>query len=363
MLTSRKVILSKVCAVGTCRTLNPQLPFLTIGDATNIRGFFSSLFGGSTKRNSHELPKKWRLEELKESELVPTSKVYFEISIDGKRSGRITFGLFGGIVPKTAENFRSLCVGDKGLSFKGSPFHRIIPGFMCQGGDITKFDGTGGRSIYGSSFNDENFKLKHTQPGLLSMANAGRNTNNSQFFITTNPTSWLDGKHVVFGRVLEGMDVVRSMQALGSPSGRTSATVLIDACGEVSSDEITPDVQKSQGVLASGCNGTMYFVLEEGSGASVEKGSRVIVHATGVVQESGKKFWSTHDPGQEPFEYTAGVGEVIQGWDQGLLGMRLGEKRKVVIPGHEGYGAEGFPAWGIPSNGTLEFTLEVLSIK
>jgi peptidylprolyl isomerase len=114
---------------------------------------------------------------------------------------------------------------------------------------------------------------------------------------------------------------------------------------------------------APGCDGTKYTILKEGAGKAVGKGATVTVHATGVVQETGTKFWSTKDPGQEPFTYQAGVGQVIKGWDQGLLGMKLGEERQVVIPGHEGYGAAGFPAWGIPPNGTLDFTLEVLAIK
>merc|ERR1719383_571406 len=114
---------------------------------------------------------------------------------------------------------------------------------------------------------------------------------------------------------------------------------------------------------APGCNGTTYEIIKEGSGAEVAKGASVTVHATGVVRETGKKFWSTKDPGQKPFSYTAGVGQVIKGWDQGLLGMAIGEVRKVTIPADEGYGAAGFPAWGIPPGGTLEFTLEVLSIQ
>lgn len=169
-----------------------------------------------------------------------SQKVFFDIEIDGKKAGRIVFGLFGNTVPKTAENFRALCTGEKGvgnegkpLHFKGSKFHRIIPGFMAQGGDFTLGDGRGGESIYGARFDDENFKTKHTKEFLLSMANAGPNTNGSQFFITFKETPWLDGRHVVFGEVIEGQDVVRELETIGSGSGSTKKTAVIVDSGEL----------------------------------------------------------------------------------------------------------------------------------
>ncbi|CAI4229737.1 unnamed protein product [Auanema sp. JU1783] len=168
------------------------------------------------------------------------SKVFFDVNIGNQPAGKITIELFNDVVPKTAENFRALCTGEKGkgqsglpLHFKGSHFHRIIPDFMIQGGDFTLGDGRGGESIYGHKFDDENFEIPHSGPGTVSMANAGPNTNGSQFFICTAETSWLNGAHVVFGQVTDGLSIVRKIEAQGSRTGRPKERVTIVDCGEV----------------------------------------------------------------------------------------------------------------------------------
>jgi peptidylprolyl isomerase len=172
--------------------------------------------------------------------MAPNPRVFFDIDIGGAPAGRIVMELYADTNPRTAENFRALCTGEKGkgrsgkpLHFKDSKFHRVIPNFMCQGGDFTRGNGTGGESIYGEKFADENFIRKHTAPGVLSMANAGPNTNGSQFFLCTVPTPWLDGKHVVFGQVVDGLNVVREVEKVGSSSGTTKKAVTVKDCGQL----------------------------------------------------------------------------------------------------------------------------------
>ncbi|KAL4271139.1 hypothetical protein GQ457_13G007590 [Hibiscus cannabinus] len=180
-------------------------------------------------------------EKIVEEEHEITHRVYLDVDIDGQRVGRIIIGLYGEVVPKTVENFRALCTGEKGkgvkgkaLHYKGTPFHRIISGFVVQGGDIIHGDGRGSESIYGGTFRDENFKIKHSHAGVVSMANTGPDSNGSQFFITTVKSSWLDGEHVVFGKVIQGMDIVYMIEGgAGTYSGKPRKKVIIADSGEI----------------------------------------------------------------------------------------------------------------------------------
>jgi len=178
-----------------------------------IDSFFSSLFG--------------------KTDAEVTDTVFFDISIGGNEVGRIEMGLYGDVVPKTVENFKQLCTGKPGFGYKKTIFHRVIPGFMCQGGDFTNFNGTGGKSIYGRTFDDENFDLAHGGAGTLSMANAGPNTNGSQFFICTGATPWLNGKHTVFGKVTKGLEIVKKVEAYGTETGNPREKITVVNCGSL----------------------------------------------------------------------------------------------------------------------------------
>ena len=201
----------------------------TFEEFMNYNNLFADLFANSSQNV-----------KLNPNTVTVTKEVAVSISIDGEvQKEKIVIGLFGDVVPKTVENFFELCTNDNlfnrnglKLSYKGSPFHRVIPQFMLQGGDFTNFNGTGGYSIYGRKFRDENFKIKHDKY-VLSMANSGKNTNGSQFFITTVKTDWLDGKHVVFGRVLNGFDLVKEIESLGSRTGATEKKIIFEDCQDV----------------------------------------------------------------------------------------------------------------------------------
>jgi len=229
-------------------------------------------------------------------------KVFFDIEVGGDQTGRIVFELFKSIVPRTAENFRALCAGDQGvaksgqpLHFKGCTFHRIIKNFMVQGGDFTRHNGTGGESIYGEKFPDENFKLKHDRPGLLSMANSGKNTNGSQFFITTVKTPHLDGKHVVFGKVVQGMGVLKELenQAVDERDRPRKACVIAN-CGELDADNEEAAPAAAPAVAADGTCDVFPNFPEDALDLNV-KDKELFLRVISTIKDAGNELFKAGD--------------------------------------------------------------------
>lgn len=254
MVVAAFAALSFLCILPVASALDPSslmANFIAYWNSLNLFYKFIVgapiffIFAAATGLDGGSHPK--FLVQFRDSDHVTSKtnpRVFFDIEIGGKKVGRIQMELFKTINPKTCENFRALCTGEMGvgksgkpLHYKGSVFHRVIPGFMCQGGDFTEGNGTGGESIYGGKFEDEWYEhelfITHNSPGMLSMANSGKNTNGSQFFITTGRCKWLDCRHVVFGQVEDGWDVVKAIEAVGSTSGAASEEVVIVDCGEL----------------------------------------------------------------------------------------------------------------------------------
>ncbi|XDG04536.1 hypothetical protein ABKA04_004151 [Annulohypoxylon sp. FPYF3050] len=257
------------------------------------------------------------------SEDKKRSYVFFDVTIGNKPAGRITFELYNDIVPKTAENFRALCTGEKGvgkggkpLHYKGSGFHRVIKQFMIQGGDFTAGDGTGGESIYGEKFDDENFELKHERPFLLSMANAGPGTNGSQFFVTTVPTPHLDGKHVVFGEVKSGKSVVRQIENLTTVSDKPNKAAVIADCGELSAA-----AAQVSDVRAPDAYGDQYEDFPEDEAEQPLSAARVL-QVAGDCKDFGNKAFK--------------AGDVLGGLEKYQKGLRYLNEEPEIPEGEEG---------------------------